>query len=126
MDKELPWLADNAQLELKYKKRQNTTQSSQMVRANRCLLSLKASFRHWVINCYKKLRRKKNIVWRYENFFTGVAVRHHAGHQLDRRTQTLNPGPDNGGASLYRAKMTANSCSTKSSNKRDWNMRLRW
>lgn len=30
MDKELPWLADNAQLELKYKKRQNTTQSSQM------------------------------------------------------------------------------------------------
>lgn len=26
MDKELPWLADNAQLELKYK----TTQSSQM------------------------------------------------------------------------------------------------
>lgn len=32
-----------------------------------------------------------------------MAVRHHAGHQLDRRTQTLNHGPDNGGASLYRA-----------------------
>lgn len=30
MDKELPWLADNAQLELKYKKRQNTTQPSQL------------------------------------------------------------------------------------------------
>lgn len=31
MDKELPWLADNAQLELKYK-RQNTTQPSQLAR----------------------------------------------------------------------------------------------
>ena len=51
------------------------------------------------MNCYKKQRRKKNIVWRYEKLFTGVAVRHHAGHQLDRRTQTLNHGPDNGGAS---------------------------
>lgn len=29
MDKELPWLADNAQLELKYKKA-NTTQPSQL------------------------------------------------------------------------------------------------
>lgn len=29
MDKELPWLADNAQVELKYK-RQNTTQPSQL------------------------------------------------------------------------------------------------
>lgn len=32
-----------------------------------------------------------------------MAVRHHAGHQLDRRAQTLNSSPDNGGASLYRA-----------------------
>ncbi len=91
MDKELPWLADNAQLELKYKK---AKRRSVIVagRANQCPLSLEVSSRHWVMNCYKKAEKKKNIVWRYENFFTGVAVRHHAGHQLDRRTQTLNPG----------------------------------
>ncbi len=66
MDKELPWLADNAQLELKYKKAKHHSAIA-IGRANQCLLSLKASFRHWVMNCYKKLRRK-NIVWRYENF----------------------------------------------------------
>lgn len=66
MDKELPWLADNAQLELKYKK---AKRRSVIVagRANQCPLSLEVSSRHWVMNCYKKLRRK-NIVWRYENF----------------------------------------------------------
>lgn len=52
MDKELPWLADNAQLELKYKKAKHHSVIANG-RANRCLLSLKASFRHWVINCYK-------------------------------------------------------------------------
>lgn len=30
MDKELPWLADNAQLELKYKKGKTTAQSSSL------------------------------------------------------------------------------------------------
>lgn len=48
MDKELPWLADNAQVELKYK-----SSAIAVGRANRCLLSLKASSRHWVMNCYK-------------------------------------------------------------------------
>lgn len=52
MDKELPWLADNAQLELKYKKAKHHSVIANG-RANRCLLSLKASFRHWVMNCYK-------------------------------------------------------------------------
>lgn len=61
MDKELPWLADNAQLELKYKKGK-TPLSHRNWRANQCLLSLKASFRHWVMNCYKKLRRKKHCL----------------------------------------------------------------
>ena len=56
MDKELPWLADNAQVELKYK-----SSAIAVGRANRCLLSLKASSRHWVMNCYKKLRRKKTL-----------------------------------------------------------------
>lgn len=60
MDKELPWLADNAQLELKYKKAKHHSAIA-IGRANRCLLSLKASFRHWVMNCYKKLRRKKTL-----------------------------------------------------------------
>lgn len=66
MDKELPWLADNAQLELKYKKAKHHSAIA-IGQANRYLLSLKTSFRHWVMNCYKKQRRK-NIVWRYENF----------------------------------------------------------
>lgn len=61
MDKELPWLADNAQLELKYKKGK-TPLSHRNYQANRCLLSLKASSRHWVMNCYKKLRRKKHCL----------------------------------------------------------------
>lgn len=45
MDKELPWLADNAQLELKYKKAKHHSAIA-IGQANRCLLSLKASFRH--------------------------------------------------------------------------------
>lgn len=45
MDKELPWLADNAQLELKYKKGK-TPLSHRNWPGERCLLSLKASFRH--------------------------------------------------------------------------------
>lgn len=61
MDKELPWLADNAQLELKYKKGK-TPPAIAIGQANRCLLSLKASFRHWVMNCYKKQRRKKHCL----------------------------------------------------------------
>lgn len=60
MDKELPWLADNAQVELKYKKAKRRSAIA-VGRANRCLLSLKASSRHWVMNCYKKLRRKKTL-----------------------------------------------------------------
>ncbi len=52
MDKELPWLADNAQVELKYKKAKRRSAIA-VGRANRCLLSLKASSRHWVMNCYK-------------------------------------------------------------------------
>lgn len=61
MDKELPWLADNAQLELKYKKGK-TPLSHRRWRANQCPLSLEVSSRHWVMNCYKKLRRKKHCL----------------------------------------------------------------
>ncbi len=103
MDKELPWLADNAQLELKYKKGK-TPLSHRNWPGEPVPVITESIIQTLGDELLQKAEKKKNIVWRYENFFTGVAVRHHAGHQLDRRTQTLNPGPDNGGASLYRAK----------------------
>ncbi|MDW9218375.1 hypothetical protein SE963_01100 [Escherichia coli] len=58
MDKELPWLADNAQLELKYKK---AKRRSVIVagRANQCPLSLEVSSRHWEMNYYNKQARRK-------------------------------------------------------------------
>ena len=73
MDKELPWLADNAQLELKYKKGKTPL-----------------SHRRWpgepvsvitVMNCYKKLRRKKTL--------SGVMIIFHwSGSPPSRRPST--------------------------------------
>ena len=71
MDKELPWLADNAQLELKYKKGKTPL-----------------SHRNWPGEPVPVIT--ENII------------------------QTLGD------------EMIANSCSTKSSNTRGWNMQLRW
>lgn len=80
MDKELPWLADNAQLELKYKRVKHHSAIA-IGRVNRCLLSLKASSRHWVMNCYKKLRRKKTL--------SGVMIIFHwSGSPPSRRPST--------------------------------------
>lgn len=80
MDKELPWLADNAQLELKYKKAKHHSAIA-IGQANRCLLSLKASFRHWVMNCYKKQRRKKTLSGVMKTF-------HWSGSPPSRRPST--------------------------------------
>ena len=93
MDKELPWLADNAQLELKYKKGK-TPLSHRKWPGEPVPVITESIIQTLGDELLQKAEKKKNIVWRYEN----------AGHQLDRRTQTLNHGPDNGGASLYRAK----------------------
>ncbi|EKA9431947.1 regulator [Escherichia coli] len=113
MDKELPWLADNAQLELKYKKGKTPlshrnwpgepvpviteniiqTLGDELLQkaekktaiaigqANRYLLSLKTSFRHWVMNCYKKQRRKKTLSGVMKTF-------HWSGSPPSRRPST--------------------------------------
>lgn len=65
MDKELPWLADNAQLELKYK-RQNAAQSSQLAGEPVSVIT-ESIIQTLGDELLQKLRRKK-IVWRYENF----------------------------------------------------------
>lgn len=66
MDKELPWLADNAQLELKYKKGK-TPLSHRNWPGEPVPVITESIIQTLVMNCYKKQRRK-NIVWRYENF----------------------------------------------------------
>ena len=80
MDKELPWLADNAQLELKYKKAKHHSAIAIGQRTGACL-SLKASFRHWVMNCYKKQRRKKTLSGVMKTF-------HWSGSPPSRRPST--------------------------------------
>lgn len=52
MDKELPWLADNAQLELKYKKGK-TPLSHRRWPGEPVSVITEVSSRHWVMNCYK-------------------------------------------------------------------------
>lgn len=80
MDKELPWLADNAQLELKYKKGK-TPLSHRKWPGEPVPVITEASFRHWVINCYKKLRRKKTL--------SGVMkIFHWSGSPPSRRPST--------------------------------------
>ncbi|ETJ22401.1 MAG: hypothetical protein Q609_ECAC01640G0005 [Escherichia coli DORA_A_5_14_21] len=106
MDKELPWLADNAQVELKYKKGK-TPLSHRSWPGEPVPVITESLIQTLGDELLQKAEKKKNIIWRYENFslfFPGVAARHHGSHQLDWRTQTLNSGTDNGGASLYRAK----------------------
>ncbi len=115
MDKELPWLADNAQLELKYKKGK-TPLSHRNWPGEPVPVITENIIQTLGDELLQKAEKKKNIVWRYENFSLewqsaitqaiNLIGEHkpYAGHQLDRRTQTLNHGPDNGGASLYRAK----------------------
>lgn len=102
MDKELPWLADNAQLELKYKKGK-TPLSHRNWPGEPVPVITENIIQTLGDELLQKAEKKKTLSGVMKTF-TGVAVRHHAGHQLDRRTQTLNHGPDNGGASLYRAK----------------------
>ena len=92
MDKELPWLADNAQLELKYKKGK-TPLSHRNWPGEPVPVITENIIQTLGDELLQKAEKKKNIVWRYE--------------PVSR-------------------KMIANSCSTKSSNKRGWNMQLRW
>lgn len=80
MDKELPWLADNAQLNLNIKKAKHHSAIA-IGQANRYLLSLKTSFRHWVMNCYKKQRRKKTLSGVMKTF-------HWSGSPPSRRPST--------------------------------------
>ncbi|ENL2968487.1 DUF4132 domain-containing protein [Escherichia coli] len=67
MDKELPWLADNAQLELKYKKgktplsHRNWPGEPVPVITESLIQTLGDKLLHIA-------EKKKNIVWRYENF----------------------------------------------------------
>ena len=80
MDKELPWLADNAQLELKYKKGK-TPLSHRRWPGEPVSVITGSLIRHWVMNCYKKLRRKKTL--------SGVMrIFHWSGSPPSRRPST--------------------------------------
>lgn len=102
MDKELPWLADNAQVELKYKK--GKTPLSHRSWPGEPVPVITESLIQTLGDELLQKAEKKKALSGVMKIFTGVAVGHYAGHQLDWRTQTLSSGPDNGGASLYRAK----------------------
>ena len=67
MDKELPWLADNAQLELKYKKGK-TPLSHRNWPGEPVPVITENLIQTLGDELLQKAEKKKNIVWRYENF----------------------------------------------------------
>ena len=67
MDKELPWLADNAQLELKYKKGK-TPLSHRNWPGEPVPVITESIIQTLGDELLQKAEKKKNIVWRYENF----------------------------------------------------------
>ncbi|EQA1375098.1 DUF4132 domain-containing protein [Escherichia coli] len=67
MDKELPWLADNAQLELKYKKGK-TPLSHRKWPGEPVPVITESIIQTLGDELLQKAEKKKNIVWRYENF----------------------------------------------------------
>ena len=67
MDKELPWLADNAQLELKYKKGK-TPLSHRNWPGEPVPVITESIIQTLGDELLQKAVKKKNIVWRYENF----------------------------------------------------------
>ncbi|HDJ8929206.1 TPA: hypothetical protein PRX54_005098, partial [Escherichia coli] len=67
MDKELPWLADNAQLELKYKKGK-TPLSHRNWPGEPVPVITENIIQTLGDELLQKAEKKKNIVWRYENF----------------------------------------------------------
>lgn len=67
MDKELPWLADNAQLELKYKKGK-TPLSHRNWPGEPVSVITESIIQTLGDELLQKAEKKKNIVWRYENF----------------------------------------------------------
>lgn len=67
MDKELPWLADNAQLELKYKKGK-TPLSHRNWPGEPVPVITESIIQTLSDELLQKAEKKKNIVWRYENF----------------------------------------------------------
>lgn len=67
MDKELPWLADNAQLELKYKKGK-TPLSHRRWPGEPVSVITGSLIQTLGDELLQKAEKKKNIVWRYENF----------------------------------------------------------
>lgn len=67
MDKELPWLADNAQLELKYKKGK-TPLSHRKWPGEPVPVIIESIIQTLGDKLLQKAEKKKNIVWRYENF----------------------------------------------------------
>ncbi len=71
--------------------------------ANRCLLSLKASIQT-LGELLQKQRRKKALSGVMKTFHWVASPPSRRPSTLIGGTQTLNHGPDNGGASLYRAK----------------------
>ena len=67
MDKELPWLADNAQLELKYKKGK-TPLSHRNWPGEPVPVITESIIQTLGDELLQKAEKKKNIVWRYDNF----------------------------------------------------------
>ncbi|KUG75173.1 hypothetical protein ARC96_07100 [Escherichia coli] len=67
MDKELPWLADNAQLELKYKNGK-TPLSHRNWPGEPVPVITESIIQTLGDELLQKAEKKKNIVWRYENF----------------------------------------------------------
>lgn len=67
MDKELPWLADNAQVELKYKKGK-TPLSHRSWPGEPVPVITESLIQTLGDELLQKAEKKKNIVWRYENF----------------------------------------------------------
>ncbi|EHM5089630.1 DUF4132 domain-containing protein [Escherichia fergusonii] len=67
MDKELPWLADNAQLELKYKKGK-TPLSHRNWPGEPVPVITESLIQTLGDELLQKAEKKKNIVWSYENF----------------------------------------------------------
>lgn len=92
MDKELPWLADNAQLELKYKKGK-TPLSHRNWPGEPVPVITENIIQTLGDELLQKAEKKKKTLSGVMKTFHWVAVRHHAGHQLDRRTQTPQSRP---------------------------------
>ena len=67
MDKELPWLADNAQVELKYKKGK-TPLSHRSWPGEPVPVITESLIQTLGDELLQKAEKKKNIIWRYENF----------------------------------------------------------